>query len=255
MDAQGVIFAKKANTPSLLLYIVDGSQKLDASTKDEMQKQIAKGADVWIWGLTPETVAAYNEILPLPVSLDNLQRSSFLPVQKSWMHGLNNSDFYFCELQKTNASSYSLKGAFVEEGEVLLNACKTDWRKWNKRPEEIKTAGTIRSEYECTAATPVFVKCQQNASTFYLNTLTEFANSEKGFNTLSAILKNAGIAFQKPEVNIDEVFFLRDEQINFPVATKEKLVKDSDGEWTLELYVFSPRPLDDLLIEPYKVCR
>ncbi len=44
--------------------------------------------------------------------------------------------------------------------------------------------------------------------------------------------------------------FLRDEQINFPVATKEKLVKDSDGEWTLELYVFSPRPLDDLLIEP-----
>ena len=202
MDAQGVIFAKKANTPSLLLYIVDGSQKLDASTKDEMQKQIAKGADVWIWGLTPETVAAYNEILPLPVSLDNLQRSSFLPVQKSWMHGLNNSDFYFCELQKTNASSYSLKGAFVEEGEVLLNACKTDWRKWNKRPEEIKTAGTIRSEYECTAATPVFVKCQQNASTFYLNTLTEFANSEKGFNTLSAILKNAGIAFQKPEVNI-----------------------------------------------------
>ena len=24
----------------------------------------------------------------------------------------------------------------------MLNACKTDWRKWNKRPEEIKTAGT-----------------------------------------------------------------------------------------------------------------
>ena len=116
------------------------------------------------------------------------------------MHGLNNSDFYFCELQKTNASSYSLKGACVEEGDVLLNACKTDWRKWNKRPEEIKTAGTIRSEYECTAATPVFVKCQQNASTFYLNTLTEFANSEKGFNTLSAIrnsLPKAGSQYRR----------------------------------------------------------
>ena len=107
-----------------------------------MQKQIVKGADVWIWGLTPETVASYNEILPFPVALDKLQRSSFLPVQKSWMNGLNNSDFYFCELQKTDASGYSLKGALVEEGEVLLNACKTDWRKWNKRPEEIKTAGT-----------------------------------------------------------------------------------------------------------------
>ena len=60
----------------------------------------------------------------------------------------------------------------------------------------------------------------------------------------------SGIAYKKPEVNIDEVFFLRDEQINFPVATKEKLVKDNGDEWALELYVFSPRPLDDLLIEP-----
>lgn len=63
------------------------------------------------------------------------------------------------------------------------------------------------------------------------------------------ILKNAGISYQKPETNINEVFFLRDEQINFPVATKEKFVKKDNG-WTLEFYVFSPRPLDDLLIEP-----
>lgn len=27
-------------------------------------------------------------------------------------------------------------------------------------------------------------------------------------------------------------------------------MKDDNGEWALELYVFSPRPLDDLLIEP-----
>jgi len=249
MDAQGVLFASKITTPSSLLYIIDGSHTLDAATQNEMQKQIAKGADVWIWGLTPETLGKYNEILPLTVSLDPLKRSSFLPVQKSWMHGLNNSDFYFCELQKADASNYSMKGAFVEEGDVLLNACKTDWRKWNKRPEEIKTAGTIRSEYECTSATPVFVKYQQNGSTFYVNTLTEFANSEKGYNTLSSILKNAGINYKKPEVNINEVFFLRDEQMNFPVATKDKFVKQNDG-WILEFYVFSPRPLDDLLIEP-----
>ena len=65
------------------------------------------------------------------------------------MNGLNNSDFYFCELQKTDASGYSLKGALVEEGEVLLNACKTDWRKWNKRPEEIKTARICKMPAKC----------------------------------------------------------------------------------------------------------
>ena len=249
LDGQGVIFTSKVTNPSSLLYIVDGSQTLDTTAKKEIQKQIAKGADIWIWGITPETVNGYNKILPVPVALDVLKRSSFLPVQKAWMRGLNNSDFYFCELQKADACNYSLKGTLVEEGDVLLNACKTDWRKWNKRPEEIKTAGTIRSEYECTAATPVFVKYQQGASTFYLNTLTEFANSEKGYNTLNIILKNAGISYKKPEININEVFFLRDNQVNFPVATKDKLVKTNEG-WALEFYVFSPRPLDDLLIEP-----
>ena len=88
-----------------------------------------------------------------------------------------------------------------------------------------------------------------STSTFYLNTLTEFANSEKGYNTLSAILKNAGITYIKPEININEVFFLRDEQVNFPVTANEKLTKDGDS-WVLEFHVFSPRPLDDLLIEP-----
>ena len=249
LDAQGVVFTSKITTPVSLLYIIDASQALSANTRKEIQKHLLKGADIWLWGLVPETINEYNEILPLPVALDRLKRSSFLPIQKSWMRGLNNSDFYFCELQKADACDYSLKGTLVEEGEVLLNACKTDWRQWNKRPEEIKTAGTIRSEYECTAATPVFVKYQHGPSTFYLNTLTEFANSEKGYNTLSAILKNAGITYIKPEININEVFFLRDEQVNFPVTANEKLTKDGDS-WVLEFHVFSPRPLDDLLIEP-----
>lgn len=249
LDAQGVKFAAKINNPTKALYIIDGSCILEETVKKEILKQTAKGTDVWIWGLEPATVECYNELLPLPVALDELKRSSFLPVQKSWIRGLNNSDFYFCELQKADASKYSLKGAFVEEGDVLLNACKTDWRRWNKRPEEIKTAGTLRSENECTSATPVFVKCQRDNSAFYVSTLTEFANSEKGYNTLKTILTHAGIPCRKSEVNVDEVFFIRDDQMNFPVATRSKMVKEGD-QWAVEFYVFSPRPLDDLLIEP-----
>ncbi len=249
LDGQGVQFAAKVIAPVRMLYIVDGSRPLSAADKKTLLQHIDKGADVWIWGLVPETVQSYNEILPQPVALDRLKRSSYLPVQKSWMRGLNNSDFYFCELQRADASAYSLTGTLVNEGEVLLNACRTDWRTWNKRAEELKTAAVLRSENECTAATPVFVKYQQDASSFYVSTLTEFANSEKGYNTLAAILKHAGIPCQKIQANVNEVFFLRDGQLTFPATIKDKLVKDGDG-WTLNLYVFSPRPLDDLLIEP-----
>ncbi len=249
LDGQGVQFAVEVTEPARVLYIIDGSRLLSAAEKKTLLQHIARGADVWIWGLVPETVQGYNEILPQPVALDHLKRSSFIPVQKSWIRGLNNSDFYFCELQRADAARYSLTGTLVDEGEVLLNACRTDWRLWNKRPEEIKTAGVLRSEYECTAATPVFVRYQQDASAFYISTLTEFANSEKGYNTLSAILKHAGITCKKIQADVNEVFFLRDGQLTFPVTVKDKLVKDGDG-WALNLYVFSPRPLDDLLIEP-----
>lgn len=249
LDAQGVEFTAKVKTPFDALYIVDGTRVLTDSEQKTIQASVAKGADIWIWGLVPNTVESYNKLLPLSVNLDNLKRSSFLPVQKSWMRGLNNSDFYFCELQRADASEFSLKGALVDEGEVLLNACKTDWRTWNKRPEELKTASTVRSENECTAALPVFVKYKSGNSAFYVSTLEEFTNSEKGFNTLTAILKHAGVSCRNIQVKADEVFFLRDGQMVFPAATKSKLVKTADG-WALDMYVFSPRPLDDLLIEP-----
>ncbi|MBQ8673208.1 MAG: glycoside hydrolase family 2 [Bacteroides sp.] len=249
METQGVKFAARASLPVGLLYVVDGSYTPTAKEMEQLRRHADKGADIWIWGLVPEQVECYNRLLPLPVAVDRLERSSFLPVQKSWMRGLNNSDFYFCELQRAHAARYTLKGQLVDEGEVLLHACKTDWRKWNKRPEELKTAGVLRSEYECTAATPVFVKCRQGNASYYVSTLTEFANSEKGFHTLAAVLKNAGVPCSKVEANGEEMFFLRDGQLHFPAATVRKMQKQ-DASASVDIYVFSPRPLDDLLIEP-----
>ena len=82
-----------------------------------------------------------------------------------------------------------------------------------------------------------------------MSTLTEFANSEKGFNTLATLLKNAGVACRELSVDPNDVFFFRDGTVVLPHSSKEHLVKNTDG-WQLEFYAFSPRPLDDLLIEP-----
>ena len=249
MDAQGVSFTTKVTIPQQLLYIVDGTRILTEQEEKSLKQNIAKGADVWIWGLIPQTIDAYNNMLPLPITLEKRAISSFIPEQKSWLKGLNNSDFYFCEIQRANASEYGLSGAFVNEGIVLLNACNTDWRKWNKRPEELKTGATVRSENEKKGAAPAFVKHQSGASTYYVSTLTEFANSEKGYNTLASILKQAGIPNQRAEVNSSDVFFLRDGNMQFPASTRAKFKKDAN-EYVVDCWVFSPRPLDDLLIEP-----
>lgn len=210
-------------SPSSALLIVDGSKPLSRDNEKIIATARAKGADVWVWGITPESVESFAAIFPYSLNVENLSRASYLPEQRSWVRGLNNSDFYFCELQKADASKYSLSGAFVDNGEILINACRTDWRKWNKRPEEIKVAGTIRSENECTSALPVFVKLASDKGNIYVSTLTEFANSEKGFNTLSTILHNAGVDCEKQEIDPNDVFFSRDGTIVFPASAKSIL--------------------------------
>ena len=174
LKAQGVMLAEKPRGRTL--YIVDAA----AGAVPPVD-----GHDCWYWGITPET----TEIYGLCLTLTPLERSSFLPAQRSWTRGLTNADFYFCEVQAQAAARYTLSGPFVEEGEVLVEACRTDWRRWNKRAEETKTASLLRSEYECTAPLPVFVKNGNR----YVCTLDDFLSSEKGWNTLHKLLRNAGV--------------------------------------------------------------
>ncbi len=247
LDEQGVVFSAKApQKANRKLYIVDASASL---SQDNAKVLTKSNADIWLWGLTPETLESFSSILPYDLKLVENRRSSYLPVQKSWIRGLNNSDFYFCELQKADANRYAMYGNLIEEGNVLLNACPTDWRRWNKRAEEIKTAGTLRSENEAPVETAVFVKCGNGKGDIYVSTLTDFANSEKGYNTLATILSNAGIPTVKKEIDANDVFFVRDGQLQFPASAVANLV-EKDGKSTLTFYAFSPRPLDDLLIEP-----
>jgi len=243
LDMMGVILSDKLSTKGKALYIIDGKFTLDEAKAKEISNS---GADVWIWGLERECLESFNPLLAKKLEMDELSRASFIPQHISWVKGMNNSDFYFCELQRTNACRYTLKGEFVDNGKVLLEACKTDWNRWNKRSEATKTASVLRSENECTQALPVFVKC----GNVYVSTITDFVNSERGFNTLSKILAHAGIKCTERAVPVDEVFFLRDGSLHFPMATRKHLTAVDEKTCKLEVYVYSPRPLDDLLIEP-----
>lgn len=176
MEAQGVVLATKPKGRTI--YIVDASEK-------QMLPKTAEKYDVWYWGLCPETLDFYG----LEINLERLSRSSFLPEQRSWTRGMTAADFYFCEVQSQDAVHYTLSGPFVEEGEVLLNACKADWRRWNKRAEALKTAALLRSENECTSALPVMVKNGRR----WVSTLDHFLSSEKGYTTLKTLLRHAGI--------------------------------------------------------------
>lgn len=85
--------------------------------------------------------------------------------------------------------------------------------------------------------------------TVTISTLSQFANSEKGYKTLATLLHNAGIRCKKMSINPAELFFERDNKLAFPIVSKDRLIADGEG-YKMDFYVYSNRPLDDLLIEP-----
>ena len=102
-------------------------------------------------------------------------------------------DFYFSEIQKSPVMTRGMAGPFVENGEVILEACNTNWREWNQVGESAKTAKLIRSERESKPAGAALVQCRLGNGTITVNTLTEFDNTDFGIETLRKMLANAGV--------------------------------------------------------------
>jgi beta-galactosidase len=234
LEKQGIEFLEKSHTPQKAIYIVDGSFLSEESAR-HLKRQADQGADIWIGGITPETLTLFNTWLPDSLLLEARESSSFLPSGKSWTRNMRNSDFYFCETQKESVSQYSLAGNLAANSEVLLTACNTDWRRWNQRPEEIKTASVLRSEREAKGAAPVFIRYRDTHNHYYVSTLVRFTESDEGQQTLAALLKNAGIP------------------INAAKAMNENLSIKANGILSKALkdfWIWSPRSLENLLVEP-----
>jgi beta-galactosidase len=243
-ENHGVAFVPKLKIPADALIILDGSYIPNSQEIALIKKQIDKKANVWIWSPEPTRLELYQSFLPADLKLESRKASSFIPVRKSWLENTVNSDFYFCEIQEKEVSRYGMSGRFVTEGEVLLNACRSDWRKWNKRAEEIKTASILRSENEAQGPDAVFVKYPSGGSTFYISTIENFTSTEKGYNTLSKILYSAGIPTKGKTLSESLI------DAKGTVNLSNLFVSNQDNRKHYTLWLWSPRPLDDLLIEP-----
>ena len=250
LDAQGVVFSDGVTDPANALVFVDASSPLKAEVAAEAAALVAKGADVWVWGVTDASAASLRPVVGEGLEAAKLARSTFIPRDRPLVRGLSSSDFYFCELQRGDAARFTLGGEWVRSAEVEVEACRTDWREWNKKAEEMKTAAIIRTENECTAPLAVVATRHVGASKVRVQTLTDFANSEKGYKTLSRMLANAGVKCRAVVSDPAEAFFLRDGKIMFPSVTRKTLKNIAPRRHTLDFWVYSNRPLDDLLIEP-----
>jgi beta-galactosidase len=302
LASRGVPFKDNSNGTGKCLTIIDGQYLLTGKDVAQMKEMLNEGDDVWIWGIVPRTVSAFNKLFPYPVEVTDRNATSLL-IQSAApiVAGLDHSDFYFCEIQKTSAMEHGLTGPFVDKGQVILAACDTNWMRWNKVGECIKTAAVLRSERQAKPAGAAMVECQMGKGRILINTMTGFYNTQDGTKTLRIMLSNAGVPLEQVEISSGEEVFDMEGNLNralvcgsFGGETAEDAFKNdflngetaikpksndsiADNKWIpakagtegffdfkkmglpgaqtnsaayLSFWLWSPRPLDDLLLEP-----
>ena len=201
----------------------------------EIDKVTAAGGTVVLWGVRPEMLSELNQLLPARLELYPRKASSLLPLgQDSITAGVTAADLYFSEMRPPEIVDFTLGGPLVEGSRVVLQACGTDWLKWNKQPEYAKTAMVLRSELETKPSGAVLVVRPMGRGRLVLSTLPVAPRVDKAWKAVRMLLANLGVVLSDSSA------------AGKPLLRSGGLVLNGASEF----WVLSPRSLDDLLSEP-----
>ncbi|GGB02280.1 glycoside hydrolase family 2 protein [Puia dinghuensis] len=201
----------------------------------EIDKVTAHGGMAVVWGVRPEMLTQLNKLLPARLELYPRKASSLLPVgQDSITAGITAADMYFSEMRPPEIVDYTLGGPLVDSSLVLLQACGTDWLKWNKQPEYAKTAMVLRSQLETKPPGAVLVVLSLGRGRLVMSTLPVAPRVDKAAKAVRMLLGNLGVHLNECSV------------MGKPLLPNGELSLNGASEF----WVLSPRSLDDLLSEP-----
>jgi len=185
---------------------------------------------------------------------------------------------------------YGLSGEIVQKGKVILEACNTDWSRWNSRPEYLKTAAVYRSEREAKPEGAALVKAPLGKGQLYLTSIDLRQLKSEGETLLRSMLANIGLTLKDIPFNtrkalasdgsleratvltgktVDESKLLsmdnrqfissyesgnlepaQSDMQGFMNLSRLPGVGQDDKAVYLSFWIFSPRSLVNLLVEP-----
>ncbi|MCW3088771.1 MAG: glycoside hydrolase family 2 [Sediminibacterium sp.] len=189
----GVLFEKtnEAEVPELIF--IDGAAPPSADSRSVIDKTLMQGGTVVVWGPEAAKLNELNALLPAPLELTQRAASSLLVVQPDAVTtGISAADLYFSELRPPEIVTQGLAGLLVSQSRVLLEACNTDWLRWNKQPEYAKTAMVLRSEYEAKPSGAVLIEKKTGNGRLIVTTLPAAPRLAKAEKAVRKILANIG---------------------------------------------------------------
>ena len=224
------------NTPVPL--VIDATQPIPT---EKIQQTLAKNGTVLILGIDPANLATINHLLPKPLILTQRTASSLdLVTPDPITKDITAQDLYFSELRPPEVITACLDGPLVQHNTTLLEACNTDWLKWNKQPEYAKTTMVIRSERETKPSGAALIRINN----FLLSTLPATPHLQKAQILIDKILTNLGA---HTDTTISALL-----QPNGDLSPDLRLLQPANtpNQAWLDFWISSPRSLEDLLSEP-----
>jgi len=269
--------------------------------KSRIEARVRQGATCLVIGASDTALGALNTLLPAKIALTDRKATSLLIASPDTLvTGMDNSTFYFTEAGNIPVIRHGLEGPLVSGGRVILNACPTDWSKWNGNAEAVKTAATLRSEREAKPAGAALVESKLGTGRYLVTTVDLGSSSMDVLQTTTRMMENAGVRFQERKGDSDAALDMighvsqvlacghfsapdvaelyNTDHIGIKDSLKPKVGEKSGGkEWMvlktdgngafqfkkpgfdgptdnaavyLSFWLWSPRPLDNLLIEP-----
>lgn len=292
LEGLGVKVASNGIATSSSLIFVDAANfPKEKQQLALLQKNLSSGAKVVILHLNKETLDAVNALLPYPVKLGERKATSFLINKDATaMQGLSHADFYFSELlaRDKSAMQYGMEGDFIYKATPVLNACNTEWQRWNYRAETSKTGDVYRSEREAKGPGVVIATLKEGNKDITLSTLDLSNIRLETQSLLNQLLTNIGVTISNENLMsmqaLDANYKLHRALMYGPVEGENPIdaakikpelnmksgkdvwkvaTADNNGRFAipssrenrkqtayLSFWIYSSRSLSDLLIEP-----
>lgn len=271
---------KMKQLPKIL--IVDGATALNESAQKQIAQCANSGGKILIWDITPEEVQSVNAALPYPLELTERKATSVL-IQSAdeMLTGLENKDFYFTELIRQPVMNYGFGGELAKHGTVLVEACNTNWARWNSQAEYLKTAAVYRSEREAKPTGAALLRVESGKGTFYLMNIGLPELKSGGEKLTKTLLTNLGVVLKDVPANslkafaedgiLERAYLLAGPAANVESMDNRTFVKEMEAAGKTEMiqsgaegrfemanrdqaclsfWVYCPRSLVDLLVEP-----
>ncbi|MGL1891437.1 MAG: hypothetical protein OCD02_07390 [Spirochaetaceae bacterium] len=248
------------------LILIDGKNppSLKSIEVTKLRSSMESGSTVLFWNTDEKSKKLIEFLSKKNIEFYNRDATSYLIKEgHAIVRNQRHKDFYFSEISSDPVSTKSIGGEWVKDSSLILEACNTDWQKWNYQGEEVKTGKVYRSELEEKNPGNVIVRESIGEGELIVSTLNTFKLGHLEAGKIKNIVKSLGGKLKGHTAHIPKALnrrnILRNVLLNESIESDSTTVKanlkgkfriSGRGDKTLSFWFFSSRSLTDLLIEP-----